>query len=178
MLCYLEAEEQIRRSFIQPKSYEILEENGNLFIENYNSEIVGGHERPCKNESNCLPNEKFTIEVGVYFNDLWAYDINCTRYADDGCAEKTWMLVDKGAALGGCRLRRVQGYGQMETCTHPTERYGHTTSRFKDRYLIMFGGYSQFCEDYCDDVWVYDMRHFFETEKCLAICRVYRRAHF
>ena len=152
------------KAFHQPKTYELLEDEGNLFIEEYNDQVVPGHQKKCKNVSACADNDRYTIEVGVFYNDVWAYDIECERYADDGCVNKHWMQVDGGAPLGGCQLRRVKGYGQMERCTHPTERYGHTSAKFGDRYLVIFGGYSQFCEDYCDDVWVYDMRHFIERE--------------
>ncbi|RLN10489.1 hypothetical protein BBO99_00003667 [Phytophthora kernoviae] len=71
------------------------------------------------------------VPVAVLFNDVWSYNINCSRFADNGCVNSTWEVLNPGAQWGGCRMT----YG-AKVCTHP--RFG------------------PMCEDYCDDLWLYD----------------------
>ncbi len=55
-------------------------------------------------------------------------------------------------------------YMLCRTNRHPTERYGHSSVMLNTRNqdgeaesrLFVFGGFSQFCEDFCDDVWAFD----------------------
>ncbi len=42
-------------------------------------------------------------------------------------------------------------------CTVPSERYNHGSVYFKDGTFYVYGGYSQRCADYCDDVWMFDI---------------------
>mmetsp|Transcript_2781 Transcript_2781/g.6512 ORF Transcript_2781/g.6512 Transcript_2781/m.6512 type:complete len:909 (+) Transcript_2781:58-2784(+) len=85
-----------------------------------------------------------------YYNDLWWYDLDCERYSDEPCANQTWEVVDPGAARGGCLL-----YDGVNVCTHPTERYNHQAQVINNQYMLVWGGFSKFCEDYCDDAWVF-----------------------
>jgi len=90
------------------------------------------------------------IPSSTFFNDLWWYDLDCERYSDDPCVSKGWELVDPGAKIGGCHLDEGE-----DRCTHPNERYGHVAQVVHDQYLIVYGGYSHFCSDYCDDLWIF-----------------------
>ena len=40
----------------------------------------------------------------------------------------------------------------------PTERWRQGAALFDDNTMIVYGGYSQRCGDYCDDVWSFDLR--------------------
>lgn len=94
-------------------------------------------------------------------------------------------MIDPGAVLGGCAIN-----DGVERCSHPTERWEHTSAMFDDgcvharqrglpfvcgggrtggaslrtglprsrrsrrhRTLIVYGGFSLRCEDFCSDVW-------------------------
>lgn len=98
-------------------------------------------------------------KVGVYFNDVRSYDIDCTRYADQSCEENTWSILDPGVEGGGCEIR----LGAM-ICSHPSERWYHGAETFNDRSMIIYGGFSQQCEDYCDDMWEFDFEKHSWTE--------------
>lgn len=37
------------------------------------------------------------------------------------------------------------------------ERYNHGAALFSDGCLYVYGGFSQRCEDYCDDIWFFDI---------------------
>ncbi len=92
------------------------------------------------------------IPITTYFNDVWAYDLTCDRYADAGCVpgSEGWSILDPGARLGGCYL--IEG---SEVCSHPNERYAHGAQIINDEFLVIFGGFSQFCQDFCDDAWLF-----------------------
>ncbi|GBG32705.1 Teneurin-1 [Hondaea fermentalgiana] len=90
------------------------------------------------------------VPTSPFFNDVWWYDLDCERYADDGCIAESWTVVDPGAARGGCLI--IDG---VDHCTHPHERYAHQAHVVNDQYMIVFGGFSHFCEDYCDDAWMF-----------------------
>lgn len=40
----------------------------------------------------------------------------------------------------------------------PSERWRQGAAMFDDNTMIVYGGYSQRCGDYCDDVWSFDLR--------------------
>ena len=40
----------------------------------------------------------------------------------------------------------------------PSERWRQGAALFDDNTMIVYGGYSQRCGDYCDDVWSFDLR--------------------
>ncbi len=42
-------------------------------------------------------------------------------------------------------------------CTVPSERYNHGTAYFDDGLIYIYGGISQRCADYCDDMWAFDI---------------------
>ena len=63
-----------------------------------------------------------------------------------------WQLVDAGAADGGCTINR---FG-VESCTHPSERSHHSAAIFGND-MIVYGGVSRWCTDYCEDVWSFNL---------------------
>ena len=38
-----------------------------------------------------------------------------------------------------------------------SERYYHGAALFKDGTMYVYGGFSQRCQDYCDDIWMFDI---------------------
>ena len=45
-----------------------------------------------------------------------------------------------------------------EICSAPSERWQHGAAMFNDSTMLIYGGFSPHCEDYCDDLWSYDFR--------------------
>jgi hypothetical protein len=45
----------------------------------------------------------------------------------------------------------------IEVCTVPSERYNHGSVMHEDGTLYVYGGFSQRCQDYCDDIWFFDI---------------------
>lgn len=154
---------EVRRNHV-PKTYEIEDVNGTIEFVSYdrnpiidgtcfltNASIPSAWSNDAQNESQYVCENQ--IDVGLYFNDVWAYELNCTRYADTPCADSTWHTLNVGAHRGGCRY--VLG---REICTHPSERWLHGAAMFRDSTMLVYGGFSQRCEDYCDDLWSFDVR--------------------
>ena len=112
------------------------------------------------------------IDVGVIYNDVWAYKITgprhgrdgdginelrtepgCNRYDDGACEDGDgWVLWHAGAPEGGCLIQLG-----IEVCTVPSERYHHGVAMFADGCMYVYGGFSQRCQDYCDDIWFFDI---------------------
>ena len=108
----------------------------------------------CVESGECLAGEGGeVIEVSTLFNDIWKFDLSCAREGEGRCANSSWELLDAGAPLGGCEYDR-----EKQICTHPTERYGHGAHVVNDEFLFIFGGYSTFCGDYCDDAWLFALQ--------------------
>lgn len=128
-----------------PKTYEITKVNGSFQFATYD----GKHVKTC--EGNVSYHDCYDIDVDRQLNDLWAYPIRC---ASGGCsgALDGWTRVDAGAEMGGCRL--VDG---LDVCSHPCERVNHGGGVFPDGTLFTYGGVGQMCEDYCSDVWTFDL---------------------
>ena len=85
---------------------------------------------------------------------MWSYELNCTRFADRTCVNSTWVMRHVGAWQGGCKS--ILG---REICTVPSERWLHGAQVFNDSTMLIYGGFSQRCEDYCDDMWAFDLRN-------------------
>ena len=45
----------------------------------------------------------------------------------------------------------------LTVCTTPSERYNHGAAMFNDGTMYVYGGFSQRCVDYCDDLWFFDI---------------------
>ncbi len=84
---------------------------------------------------------------GVFYNDVWVYDLSCSRFDDLPCVDNGWRVLHPGTIFGGC-----QGNGSCDT---PFARWGHGASMDGDSMLI-YGGFSQECEDYCKDLWSFN----------------------
>jgi len=93
------------------------------------------------------------VPVGLYYNDVWTYDLDCRRFADKACEDTGWDVAHSGARNGACVFQSGK-----EICTVPSERWHHGSAMFDDRTMLIFGGFSQRCEDYCDDMWSFDLR--------------------
>lgn len=85
-------------------------------------------------------------EIALYYNDVWMYDMNCTtRFADHACVNQGWTLLHAGAKNFDSSL------------SIPSERWNHEAVTLVDDKMLVYGGYSQECEDYCQDLWVFDL---------------------
>ena len=92
-------------------------------------------------------------EVGLFYNDVWMYDLGCKRYADLPCQDQGWVILHPGAIYGGCRDEN-----ETRVCDAPSERWKHGAVIFDDHIMLVYGGYSHECGDYCDDMWAFDLR--------------------
>jgi hypothetical protein len=59
---------------------------------------------------------------------------------------------DEGALEGGCEYKL-----DVLVCTTPSERYNHGAVVFDDGAMLVYGGFSKRCADYCDDFWMFDV---------------------
>ncbi|ETV67095.1 hypothetical protein H257_16643 [Aphanomyces astaci] len=125
-----------------PKSYDTVETQGRLEFSTYTDHPV---------QDTCT-DDTCTVPIGVYYNDVWAYDINCTRFADDSCVDKSWVQLHQGLPWGGCNMR----YGAL-VCPKPPERWFHRAEVFQDSMLV-YGGFGILCTDYCDDMWRFNFQ--------------------
>ena len=142
-----------------PRTYQISNINGSLEFTTYDEEPVpakckagadgnetaagGNHSEECVN----------MVDVGLYYNDVWSYELNCTRFADDACELSNWRVEHPGGIEGACKI--VLG---VEICTTPSERWMHGAAMYDDGTMLIYGGFSQRCEDYCDDLWSFDLK--------------------
>eukprot|EP00939_MAST-03C_sp_MAST-3C-sp1_P000025 g25.t1 len=140
----------------RPMTFEIDEQEGELQFKSYdNFELTN-----CTGVSNEICDKYPNVEVGEYNNDVWKfhlkekYECENTNASASNCVEEGkafWKQIDPGAQFGGCIL----AFG-TELCTHPAERYNHAAAIYHERYMMIYGGYSPWCTDYCDDVWLFD----------------------
>lgn len=130
----------------RPKTYETQEIEGVTSFKTYDQRLVSTCD-PADTNLTCLD-----IAVGTYFNDLWRYQLDCVRYDDFGCADQGWFVMKPNAPLGGCDI-----IDAVEFCTHPSERYLHGSAMFNDGTLLVYGGFSHRCEDFCDDMWSFNV---------------------
>lgn len=151
-----------------PKTFNVSVEDGVSEFTTYDQKPVN----PCfdfqgkyysqQERSHCSNSDSTLIDVGVIYNDVWAYRLcptniaanvsGSSRYFDGPCEGSGWVLWHPGALQGGCTI--VLG---IEVCTVPSERYNHGAVMFMDGTMYMYGGYSQRCADYCDDIWFFDI---------------------
>lgn len=93
------------------------------------------------------------VPVGTYYNDVWVYDTDCSRYADHACVDNGWRILHPGLTFGGCNNEQGE-----HVCETPSERYGHGAAMLNASTMAVYGGYSHECEDFCDDLWLFDLR--------------------
>ena len=147
-----------------PKTYGIQRRNGTLEVTTYEEAPVSDCSpepsiEECRAKCTLDPGggelcPRCCIRVGKYFNDVWQYDLNCTRWDDLACQDQGWTRLDPGAPLGGCTILNL-----VEECPKPNERYLHAAEVFASpvNKMYIYGGFSQFCEDYCNDMWSFDI---------------------
>jgi hypothetical protein len=146
-----------------------LQADGNIIFTTYDEKPVNPCNDPdhiyyAADEETALCNYSTAgiIDVGMIYNDVWAYKL-CNssaskgtgpveRYFDTACEETGWVLLSAGANEGGCSIQLG-----IEVCTVPSERYNHASVLFNDGTLYVYGGFSQRCQDYCDDMWSFDI---------------------
>lgn len=107
-------------------------------------------------QKNCVGNTSSIINIGLSYNDVWAYKL-CNqstgeRDFDGPCKETGWELWHSGKRQGGCLIQLG-----IEVCTVPSERYNHASVLFNDGTLYVYGGFSERCADFCDDIWFFDI---------------------
>lgn len=92
--------------------------------------------------------------IGLTYNDVWAYKLcnQSERSFDGACNNTGWIMVYPGAAQGGCNIELG-----ITVCTAPSERFNHGSALFDDGTLYVYGGFSQRCTDFCDDLWFFDI---------------------
>jgi len=119
---------------------------------------------------------------GLFFNDVWIYDLHCERSeryknSDLPCEDDGWRILHPGKRYGGCQdvddndnvdeasdndddddgdSSNLNLTGRRK-CETPSERWGHSAAMMNDTTMLIYGGYSQECEDYCSDVWTFDL---------------------
>lgn len=75
-----------------------------------------------------------------------------SRFFDSPCVGSGWVMLHSGAPEGGCVIQLG-----ILVCTVPSERYNHGSVIFQDGTMYVYGGFSQRCVDYCDDLWFFDI---------------------
>jgi len=147
-----------------PRTYDVQEVNGTIVFTTYDEKPVN----PCNDpdnlyytideQTNCNLSSAGLVDIGLVYNDVWAYKLcNATsdppeRGFDTACEDSGWVSLHPGALQGGCTIQLG-----IEVCTVPSERYNHGSVMFDDGTLYVYGGFSQRCEDYCDDLWFFDV---------------------
>jgi hypothetical protein len=77
---------------------------------------------------------------------------DCHRAWDSPCIGSGWVLWHPGGREGGCVIQLG-----IEVCTVPSERFEHTAVAYDDGSMYVYGGFSQRCADFCDDMWYFDI---------------------
>ena len=94
------------------------------------------------------------VHTGHYYNDIWVFDLDCKRFQDQPCEKSGWKLLHPGMKYGNCR-DDTNGH---RVCENPSERWGHSAVMFDNETMVIYGGYSHECEDYCSDMWSFDFK--------------------
>jgi hypothetical protein len=91
---------------------------------------------------------EYVIKLLISFKSTPPY-----RYFNGPCVSTGWVVWDEGAKEGGCEYKL-----DSLVCTKPSERYNHGAVIFDDGAMLIYGGFSQRCTDYCDDLWMFDVQ--------------------
>ena len=88
-------------------------------------------------ESRTYPSSSLDIPVGLYYNDIWMYDINCKeRYGDLECQDSGWNVLHPGESFGGCRYDNNDG---IRICNIPSERWEHQAVMINEYLMLIYG---------------------------------------
>jgi hypothetical protein len=142
-----------------PKTYNVEKVDGQISFTTYTEKPVS----PCDDPENIYWSKESQagcssetssgiIDVGKIYNDVWMYRVNCLRSWESPCRDRGWILWHPGAQQGGCGIQLG-----IEVCTTPSERWNHGTATFGDGTVYVYGGFSQRCADYCEDIWMFDL---------------------
>jgi hypothetical protein len=164
-----------------PRTYNVERINGVIEFTTYTdkpvnacNDITGEYYTEAEREG-CDYDETSLIDIGIFYNDVWAYKMctrslepestpgygpldtptvptNPDRFFDGPCLSSGWILLHPGAPEGGCVIQLG-----ILVCNVPSERYNHASALFNDGTMYIYGGFSQRCEDYCDDLWMFDL---------------------
>jgi len=169
-----------------PRTYNVAKVNGTVVFTTYKDKPVNACNDltetyyTAEERVGCNYTESSRIDIGIFFNDVWSYTLcerspepmstpgygvmdgydrsllnpnqKYPRYFDEPCEKSGWVLLHPGAPEGGCVIQLG-----ILVCNVPSERYGHASAMFDDGTFYVYGGFSQRCADYCDDVWMYDI---------------------
>ena len=113
------------------------------------------------------------VPSALFFNDVFIYDLDCNNGGDEesetavavavanhNCPDdgrRGWRRLHPGVKLGGCQTVREEGAEDIRVCDTPSERWGHGAAMLDESTLLIYGGFSHECEDYCDDMWFFDL---------------------
>ena len=169
-----------------PRTYNVAKVNGTVVFTTYKdkpvnacNDVNGLYYTPAERQG-CNFTISSKINVGIIYNDVWAYKLcerspeprstpgygpldnydrskldpkaRYGRYFDEPCENSGWLLLHPGALEGGCVIQLG-----ILVCNVPSERYAHASAMFDDGTLYVYGGFSQRCTDYCDDLWLFDI---------------------
>jgi len=90
------------------------------------------------------------VSAASFYNDVWMYDLNCPRQDDLACTKGGWKILHPGA-IAGCINQKG-----LNICTAPSERWNHGAAMINHTTMVVYGGFSSACEDYCNDLWFFD----------------------
>ena len=95
------------------------------------------------------------VPTGLLYNDVWLYDVDCNGSDNHNCldGQRGWHVLHPGAKLGGCRTTD----DDKRICDAPSERWAHGSAMLDSSTLLVYGGFSHECEDYCEDMWLFDL---------------------
>jgi hypothetical protein len=94
------------------------------------------------------------VPVAVYYNDVWMLDLTQLGSSNN----VTWVLLHPGSAYGSCQSENKQRTAESHNCQTPSERWRHGSTMLDEHTMVVYGGNSQSCDDYCDDMWAFDLR--------------------
>ena len=87
-----------------------------------------------------------------------------TGFSGPNCDVETvdvWLssvsVWDMWASSAGWRTVDADPAGTVHPVAWPAARYQHSAALFGSASMLVYGGYSQLCGDFCSDLWLYDM---------------------
>jgi hypothetical protein len=95
------------------------------------------------------------VPISVYYNDVWMLDLAQLTSSRNNA---TWVLLHPGSAYGSCQSKYKQSTAETHSCQTPSERWRHGSTMLDEHTMVVYGGNSQSCDDYCDDLWAFDLR--------------------
>jgi hypothetical protein len=145
-----------------PKTYDVKLINGSIQFVTYDEKPVDKCNDPKQiyyteaEQTGCNFSTAGTQDFDLAYNDVWAYKL-CSkelgeRNFDGPCESGGWEIWHNGAPEGGCSIELG-----IKVCTVPSERYDHASTMFNDGTLYVYGGFSKRCQDFCDDMWFFDI---------------------